>query len=168
MVALAQQRGRPLAALKLGAPPTGLRLPFPLRPARWLLGSGSSSSTPSQGRRRDTRSGCRSLPLPSPSSTNQTYGNGSPSFLHRCVHYSLKIPPKKRRRFSNAYLPLSHVSRARGGTLGGGRRRGGGAARAASDSAGGRNMAGCSSSRAARLPAHDRLLGSPSAVLATA
>lgn len=79
----------------------------------WLLGFGSSSSTPLQGRRRDTRSGCRSLPPPSPSFSNQTYGNGPPSFLHRCVHYSLKIPPKKRRRFSNAYLPLSHVSRAR-------------------------------------------------------
>lgn len=77
----------------------------------WPLGSGSSSSsTPLQGRRRDTRSGYRSLPLlPSPYS-KQTYGNGPPSFLHRCVHYSLKIPPKKRRRFSNAYLPLSHVS----------------------------------------------------------
>lgn len=85
---------------------------FSTSPRCWLLGSGSSFSTPSQGRRRDTRSGCCSLPLlPSPSS-NQTYGNGPPSFLHRCVHYSLKIPPKKRRRFSNAYLPLSHVSRA--------------------------------------------------------
>lgn len=45
---------------------------------------------------------------------NQTYGkNRPPSFLYRCAHYSLKIPPKKRRRFSKTYWPLSHVSKAK-------------------------------------------------------
>ncbi|KAG5265160.1 hypothetical protein AALO_G00262050 [Alosa alosa] len=39
------------------------------------------------------------------------YGtNGSFSFLYRWPHYSLKIPPKKRRRFSKTFWPLSHGS----------------------------------------------------------
>lgn len=44
----------------------------------------------------------------------QTYGKNSRlSFLYHCAHYSLKIPPKKRRRFSKTFWPLSHVSTAK-------------------------------------------------------
>ncbi|KAL6456867.1 hypothetical protein MHYP_G00338300 [Metynnis hypsauchen] len=41
----------------------------------------------------------------------QAYGHHSrPSFLHQRPHHSLKIPPKKRRRFSKSFRPLSHGS----------------------------------------------------------
>lgn len=43
----------------------------------------------------------------------QAYGTDSLlSFLYQCPHHSLKIPPKKRRRFSKSFRPLSHVSTA--------------------------------------------------------
>ncbi|KAL6099791.1 uncharacterized protein ACO6RY_01543 [Pungitius sinensis] len=48
-------------------------------------------------------------PLNGRPSLIQTYGKNRPlSFLYRGAHYSLKIPPKKRRRFSETFLPLSH------------------------------------------------------------
>lgn len=42
---------------------------------------------------------------------SRVYGkNGHFTFLPWCPHYSLKIPPKKRRRSSKTFKPLSHVS----------------------------------------------------------
>lgn len=44
---------------------------------------------------------------------SQAYGTYSLfSFFYLCPHYSLKISPKKRRRFSKSFRPLSHVSTA--------------------------------------------------------
>ena len=102
------------------ATPTVRWLPSPAR----LLAFGSS---PPIGRQRGRKSD-------DARQRDQTYGkNRPPSFLHRCAHYSLKIPPKKRRRFSKTYWPLSHVSEATHSE------------RSCPDSAGGRNMAGCCS-----------------------
>lgn len=67
-----------------------------------------SSSPPisRRRRRRRRRESSDTCPL------NWTYGkNGPSSFLYCCPHYSLKIPPKKRRRFSKTFWPLSHVSK---------------------------------------------------------
>ena len=70
---------------------------------------GSSRSPPTSPERRH-----RPDPLHRPSA--RTYGPTSPlSFFHRCAHYSLKIPPKKRRRFSKTFWPLSHVSTSEAG-----------------------------------------------------
>lgn len=76
---------------------------------RWFASSTSlrgSTDPPPTSRRRRRESG-DTCPL------NGAYGrNGPSSFLHCCPHYSLKIPPKKRRRFSETFWPLSHVSSA--------------------------------------------------------
>ncbi|MEQ2255113.1 hypothetical protein ILYODFUR_010386 [Ilyodon furcidens] len=65
------------------------------------LSSSSSPPTNEDSGRSSANAGSRS----------QTYGKNSLfSFFQRWVHYSLKIPPKKRRRFSKTFRPLSHGS----------------------------------------------------------